>query len=127
MLCEVLILLVVFVADKSLFLRKAKPTTKLWVFLFSRASEVYFRKRLETKDQMCAAHLGFALQVPRPGSTELIPFLSTIIITSESDWKQETRTKDKGQRIKEKGKRKKEKGVFRLKRMLCLRKQLKLR
>ena len=50
-----------------------------------------FRKRLETKDQMCAAYLGFALQVPRPGSTELIPFLSTLIITSESDWKQRTK------------------------------------
>jgi len=44
-------------------------------FLFPGASKVYFRKRMETKDEMRKAHLGFGLQVPRPGSTELIPFL----------------------------------------------------
>jgi len=57
-------------------------------FLFPGASEVYFRKRLETKTQMREAQLGFALQVPRLGSTQLIPIMCKFSISSESDWKQ---------------------------------------
>jgi hypothetical protein len=71
----------------SSFSAKQNPQQSCGFFV-SSASEVYFRKRLETKTQMREAQLGFALQVPRLGSTQLIPIMCKYRISSESDWKQ---------------------------------------
>ena len=50
MLCEVLILLVAFVADKSLFLREEKPKALAFgFFVLWRVESANFRKRRKTK------------------------------------------------------------------------------
>jgi len=70
MLCEVLILLVTFVADKSLFLRKRKPIRKLIGF--------FIFKNKKTNDY-ANNHLGYLLlRIPSLGTTQLIPHLKAL-------------------------------------------------
>jgi hypothetical protein len=78
-LCEVLILLVTFVTNKSLFLREEKPKALAFgFFVLWRVESANFRKRRKTKKHKRPARaLVFLHRFPALGSTKLLPFLPT--------------------------------------------------